>query len=87
MQENAHQPFKQPVVQSIPGDHQDSDPGKTGLMEEVSFSNWFGISRLFEALAENRMVPVVFPIREYWLDVGRHADLEKAGNDHPMWLP
>lgn len=47
----------------------------------------FDMPNLFEALVQNNMATVVFPIREYWLDVGRHADLEKAGNDHPMWLP
>ena len=47
----------------------------------------YDMPTLFEALVQNKMETVVFPIREYWLDVGRHADLEKAGNDHPMWLP
>ncbi len=73
MEENVQQPFKQPGVQPIPQDHQNSDRGKTGLMEEVTFSK--------------RLGTVVFPIREYWLEVGRHADLEKAINYHTMWLP
>ena len=47
----------------------------------------YDMPALFEALVQNNMETVVFPIREYWLDVGRHADLERASNDHPTWLP
>jgi NDP-sugar pyrophosphorylase family protein len=32
-------------------------------------------------LMELKQPVVAFPIREYWLDIGRHPDLEKANRD------
>ena len=64
MEENVEQPFKQPVVQPIPQDHQDSNLGKIGLMEEVTFSK--------------QVETVVFPVHEYWFGIGRLDDFGKA---------
>ena len=38
----------------------------------------FDMPELFETLIENEQEAAVFPIREYWLDVGRFEDLEQA---------
>lgn len=36
---------------------------------------------LLQVLQEEKGDVSVFPIREYWLDIGRHADLERAHDD------
>lgn len=38
----------------------------------------FDMPQLFEALKAQGRESAVFPIREYWLDIGRHEDLERA---------
>lgn len=38
----------------------------------------FDMTNLFELIIENNIPNTVFPIREYWLDVGRIDDLNKA---------
>lgn len=38
----------------------------------------FDMPNLFERLVENKLETSVFPIREYWLDVGRIDDFERA---------
>jgi len=67
MEENVGQPFKQPMVQPIPQDHQDSYRGKTGFMEEVTFSM--------------RVGTVVFPVHEYWFGIGHLDDFGKANGE------
>jgi dTDP-glucose pyrophosphorylase len=47
----------------------------------------YDMPSLFQSLMDRNMATVVFPIREYWLDVGRHGDLEKASHDLTMWPP
>ena len=37
---------------------------------------------LFSDLIKKKWECTVFPIREYWLDVGRREDFEKGGRDH-----
>ena len=36
------------------------------------------MTNLFEKVIENKCPHAVFPIREYWIDIGRHADLDNA---------
>lgn len=36
---------------------------------------------LFQRVIDNRAETAVFPIREYWLDIGRMDDFERANND------
>lgn len=38
----------------------------------------FDITTLFGKLLDNGWKSAVFPLREYWLDVGHHADFERA---------
>lgn len=38
----------------------------------------FDMTTLFERLVEGKLSTAVFPLREYWLDVGRHSDLAQA---------
>jgi dTDP-glucose pyrophosphorylase len=39
---------------------------------------------LFSTLIERKRSAAVFPIREYWLDIGRGDDLQRARNDFEM---
>jgi dTDP-glucose pyrophosphorylase/predicted transcriptional regulator len=41
----------------------------------------FDMPQLFEAIASNGGTASVFPIHEYWLDIGRIDDLERAQDD------
>jgi NDP-sugar pyrophosphorylase family protein len=36
---------------------------------------------LFEKLVEDRKPATVFPIREYWLDIGQKNDFDRANNE------
>ena len=42
----------------------------------------YDMTTLFEKIIENEMQTAVFPIREYWLDIGYHKDLTKANDDY-----
>ncbi|MEM1416757.1 MAG: sugar phosphate nucleotidyltransferase, partial [Myxococcota bacterium] len=41
----------------------------------------FDMTDLVEALLRDRGVVVSFPVREYWLDIGKHADYARAQDD------
>jgi len=41
----------------------------------------FDMPTLFEALVEQRAETAVFPIREYWLDIGQMADYDRANGE------
>ena len=43
----------------------------------------YNMTTLFQALVDDGHETAVFPIREYWLDVGRINDLEQARGDYP----
>jgi dTDP-glucose pyrophosphorylase len=39
------------------------------------------MTSLCEKVVSEQLPTAVFPLREYWLDIGRHADLDKANGD------
>lgn len=43
--------------------------------------SYYDMPTLFESLVSSGMEASVFPVREYWLDIGHIADLEKANGD------
>lgn len=43
--------------------------------------SYIDMPTLFESLVSMDMEAAVFPVREYWLDIGHLADLEKANGD------
>jgi NDP-sugar pyrophosphorylase family protein len=47
-------------------------------LDYVPRGEYFDMTTLFERLAKEGMPTSAFPIREYWLDVGRPDDLERA---------
>jgi dTDP-glucose pyrophosphorylase len=42
----------------------------------------YNMTTLFEKLIELKHETVVFPVREYWIDIGRIVDLEKANGEY-----
>eukprot|EP01093_Parvamoeba_rugata_P012363 TRINITY_DN359_c0_g3_i1.p3 TRINITY_DN359_c0_g3~~TRINITY_DN359_c0_g3_i1.p3 ORF type:complete len:290 (+),score=23.32 TRINITY_DN359_c0_g3_i1:2032-2901(+) len=53
-------------------------PNSLNLVPKNSF---FDMPQLFELLLEKKKKTAVFPIHEYWLDIGQFNDLEKAQNE------
>jgi len=51
------------------------DPAAFGM---IPASGRFDMTSLFAELRAKNMTSVAFPIREYWLDIGRHDDLDQA---------
>ena len=50
-------------------------------LDLVPADTTFTMPNLFEALLDKNQPCAVFPIKEYWLDIGRHDDLERAKLD------
>lgn len=55
------------------------NPDVLGYIPDETF---FDMPSLFEHLIKSNVPPLSFPIREYWLDIGRIEELEKAQNDY-----
>lgn len=54
-------------------------------------NQYYDMTTIFEKLIANKMATTVFPIREYWIDIGHHQDYEKANSEytdifHPVEL-
>lgn len=45
-------------------------------------SEYFDMPTLFEKMIEDGQKSISFPIREYWLDIGRMEEFEKANNEY-----
>lgn len=52
-------------------------------LEFIPSHTFFDMPTLFERIIEQNLETAVFPIREYWLDIGRMGDLEKANTEFP----
>lgn len=48
----------------------------------VPRDHYFDMPALFETLLQQGYETAAFPIREYWLDIGRTADFEKANDEY-----
>ena len=57
------------------------DPGTLDL---ISPNTFFDMPSLIEKLIEQKDETVVFPIREYWLDIGHLADYERANGEFAL---
>lgn len=49
-----------------------------GTLDHIPANTYFDMPSLFEKLLQSKHEVAAFPIREYWLDVGRIDDLERA---------
>lgn len=52
------------------------------VLKLIPENEFFDMPTLFEQIIENNMKSVSFPIREYWLDIGRMEEFEKANNEY-----
>jgi len=52
------------------------------VLDFIPNDEFYDMPTLFEKVIENNMKSVSFPIREYWLDIGRLEELEKANNEY-----
>jgi NDP-sugar pyrophosphorylase family protein len=48
----------------------------------VPKNTYFDMPALFEKLLQDQAETAAFPVREYWLDIGRKDDLERANGDY-----
>jgi NDP-sugar pyrophosphorylase family protein len=51
-------------------------------IELVPRGQSYDMPTLFEEIAKRKLAATVFPIREYWLDIGRIDDFNKANDDY-----
>lgn len=52
------------------------------VLKLIPKDEFFDMPQLFNRLAENDNNVSVFPLREYWIDIGRAQELERANNDY-----
>ena len=53
-----------------------------GVLNLIPKGEFFDMPTLFEKLILNQQSVVSFPVREYWLDIGRMVDYERANNEY-----
>ncbi|MFC5401727.1 nucleotidyltransferase family protein [Cohnella soli] len=51
------------------------------VLEYIPSNTFFDMPTLFEQLIEKKRNTIVFPIREYWIDIGRLDDFERAAGE------
>jgi len=52
------------------------------ILSEIPTDTFYDMPTLFESLIANKKKAVSFPIREYWLDIGRMSDYEQANSEY-----
>jgi NDP-sugar pyrophosphorylase family protein len=52
------------------------------VQDLISPNTYFDMPALFEKLIEQGREAVVFPVREYWLDIGHLADYDRANGEY-----
>jgi len=52
-----------------------------GVLELIPKNKYFDMTTLFELIIGQGYETAVFPIREYWMDIGHPADLERANGE------
>lgn len=52
------------------------------VLDLIAADTYFDMPTLFEELIERKKVTAVFPIREYWLDIGHLADYNRANGEY-----
>jgi len=48
------------------------------VLDLIPHNTHFDMTSVIEQLVQSKQRTVVFPLREYWLDIGHHADFERA---------
>ncbi len=52
------------------------------VLKYIPNNEFYDIPTLFEKMIEEKQKSISFPIREYWLDIGRMEEFEKANNEY-----
>ena len=52
------------------------------VLDYIPANQYFDMTRLFEVMMERNLQVGSFPLREYWMDVGRMEDFEQAHTDY-----
>jgi dTDP-glucose pyrophosphorylase len=55
---------------------------ETDVLSYIPDNIFYDMPALFEELIENKQKAISFPIREYWLDIGKMSDFEQANSDY-----
>lgn len=58
------------------------------VLQAIPLDVPYDMTTLFEGLVTRRELPAVFPVREYWLDIGQLDDYQRALEDFdqkPLW--
>jgi NDP-sugar pyrophosphorylase family protein len=51
------------------------------LLRFIPEMKYYDMPSLFETAISNRMETAAFPIREYWIDIGRMDDFNRANDE------
>jgi len=54
----------------------------TDALSYIPDNIFYDMPTLFEKMIKNKQKAISFPIREYWLDIGRMSDFEQANNEY-----
>lgn len=52
----------------------------------ISENTFFHMTALFQLLIDNNVQTAVFPVRDYWIDIGCREDLKKANADYAKYF-
>ncbi len=52
------------------------------VLDYVPKDQYFDMPNLYEKLIEDKKVTTAFPIREYWIDIGKPGDYKQANGDY-----
>jgi dTDP-glucose pyrophosphorylase/predicted transcriptional regulator len=53
-------------------------------LDRISHGQYYDMPSLFQALSGEGAHAAAFPVREYWLDIGRMADLQRANDEYSL---
>jgi NDP-sugar pyrophosphorylase family protein len=54
------------------------------VLQFIPKDTYYDMPDLFKELVRRKLPTSVFPIREYWMDIGRMEDYEKANSEFPQ---
>lgn len=57
------------------------------MIKKIPSDEYFEMTTLFENAKNEDKEVVVFPIYEYWLDIGQHEDFKRAQKDVKLYFP
>jgi dTDP-glucose pyrophosphorylase len=55
-------------------------------LDSIPENQFFDMPSLFHVLEEKRMKTTVFPVREYWMDIGQIKDYERANGEYCVYF-